>query len=281
MRNMTIESAIRWAVVEELPKDRPAVDRFGFAPQSQGAAYVAMMAGQLGAVVASTVNQWGVVPDESQFLQRGPHPDAVRIGEALLSLDGIQPAGMEDWDAFEDLEGLNDDPIAGPLLARARMDARHQGGAALAMTRQLSGLMVQRAVLGPPTGWEIGEVECVMECAHGKPLWFRKVRRPAVWNAAGEVVEYETVEVDGRNPKTRRPYDDAYRKHRLEPDPLGVALARAEWQVWRAALDVLQVELDGRLEAIALLPSRMPWRPWVEPVAKPARVLESVNGTTR
>jgi hypothetical protein len=270
MKTMTIEAAVAWAVRDELPKvGRDALTALVRAGAPNGCASPALashMAGQIGGTIDAGTNRYGVVPDLGALGRMEPHPAALLIGEALLALDACEPAGFDEWDAFEDIDGLAADPIAAPLLAQARADARRQAGALARWTTSLSSLMVNRAVLGPPRGWDCDGIRVEMVKDRGKPCWFRMIPRPVQWNADGEVTATEMVEADGYNAKAGRPYPDAYRKHVLSPDPLAVALARAEWQLWRAALDVICEDVAGvALDMGArILPSALPMRPWVD-----------------
>jgi hypothetical protein len=270
MKTMTIEAAVAWAVRDELPKvgadPLGKMVRAGAPNGCSSPALAAAMAGSMGGAIDARANRYGVVPDLAALDRLTAHPAALLIGEAMLGLDAIEPAGFAEWDAFEDIEDLAADPIAGPLLAQAKADARHQAGAMARMLGALSALMVKRAVLPMPRGWECGEVTVEVLKDHGKPRWFRQVARPAQWNEDGEVIATEMVEVDGYNAKAGRPFPDAYRKHRLSPDPLLVALARAEWQLWRAGLDVILEDCARpALEmGVRLMPSALPMRPWVE-----------------
>jgi hypothetical protein len=283
MKTMVIEDAIRWAVRDELPKVGADVVggwiRAGAPNGAASPALAASVAGQMGASVDARTNRYGVVPDFGALGRLEPHPAAVAIGEAMLALDGIEAGGFADWEAFDDLAGLGDDPVAGPLLAEARRDAQAQAGTMARMTGSLSALMVKRAVLGPPSGWEIGEVRAVVErCPRtGNPMWFRKERRAVAWNDRDEAIAWDDIEVDGFNAKSRRPWPDAYRRSVLDPDPLLAVLARAEWQLWRAALDVLFEDVAAceavALGGVAVSPSRLPMRPWVEGMPAQPRVL--------
>lgn len=282
MRTMRIEDAVRWAVRDELPKAPLDVVggwiRAGAPAGAASPALASAVAGSLGGSMDARTNRFGVVPDMAALEAATPHPAALVIGEAMLALDVITPGGFDEWDAFEDLGPLAEDPIAGPLLAQAKRDAQAQARMVARMTGALSALMVKRAVLGPPTGWDAGEVRAlvVINPANNKPAWFRKERRPAVWNAEGEVTGWAEVEVDGYSTGRGRPHADAYRKYRLDPDPLDVVMARAQWQLWRAALDVLAEDMaDGRLDGLglAVLPALMPMRPWVEAMPEGPRVL--------
>lgn len=279
MRTMSIEAAVAWAVRDELPKvGMDVVGGWVRAGAPNGAASPALAAhaaGSLGASVDARTNRYGVVPDFGALERSSPHPLALAIGEAMLSLDAIQPGGFDSWEPFEDLDLLAADPVAGPLLAQAERDARAQAGTMARMTGSLSALMVKRAVLGPPGGWETREVTArVVTGGNGKPVWLRRVARPARWNARGEVTATEMVEVEGFNPKTRRPWPDAYRKLTLTPDPLTLALARAEWQLWRAALDVLFEDVALLAVAdMAITSSSLPLRPWLEGAPARPRVI--------
>ncbi len=47
------------------------------------------------------------------------------------------------------------------------------------------------------------------------------------------------------------------------PDPSKLVIVRAEWAAWRMGLELLWLDLEGRLESIAVLPPAAPWQPWV------------------
>ena len=87
------------------------------------------------------------------------------------------------------------------------------------------------------------------------------------------------IEVDGRDPRRKRPYPDAYRKEYLEPDPAEVVYDRALYQVWHAALQVLVADLRGELQSIALVGPAAPAEPWVTGVQQ-ARILPSIRPMT-
>jgi hypothetical protein len=284
-RAMSVEDALRWAVRDELPKARPDLGSLG-APRTgfSSPAYAAQAAGTLGAM-AVAVNRYGVVSELTQFASAAPHADALKLGEAMLALDDCRPAAFGDWEPFEDAAPACADEAA--AWARASALARGQAGTRAGVEgglglRAVSGLMVKAAVLGPPGGWELGEVKMdVMRTENGQPRWFRSIERACRWNDAGEACAWEMVEVDGYNDKGKRPHADAYRRTVLTPDPLGVALARADWQVWRVALDVVfeDVMERGGLGTIELQPCALPWRPWMGDEARPAqgRVMPSLQ----
>jgi len=47
------------------------------------------------------------------------------------------------------------------------------------------------------------------------------------------------------------------------PDPARLLQERAEWCAWRAAIDILAGELEGKLTALAVLLPAAPWCPWL------------------
>jgi hypothetical protein len=131
-----------------------------------------------------------------------------------------------------------------------------------------SGIVRTAAILSPPDGSMETPVLRPVQ-AFGKDRWFRRV---FVETEAGGF----EAEVDGRDRKTRRPYPDAYRKYVLDPDPVDALVARARYQVWRSAMDLLHATLAGTLEGIELSTCRAPWAPWARP-GEPARELADLT----
>lgn len=275
LRRMDVEAAIGWAVRDELPK-LPAAGagrlvRADLARLGYGKGGIAAFAA-LGTAVDGGLNAFGLVP----FAQEGePHPDALTIWRAIQLLDECALGSLSDWDAFPDLAPLEADPAGALLVARARADARALAGAQAAMRAQPSRLMVRGAVLGPPAGWETGLVEVDLERGpYGKALWFRRTPIACAWNEQGEAVAFHEMEVNGYDARAKRPYPDAYQRKMLRPCPLPAALARAEWQIWRAGLDVvLEACREWGLASIELEASARPWEPWVDAGAAARRVL--------
>lgn len=266
-RKLSVEQALSWAVRDEWPKAEAAARMIGQgAPNGYvtGGGFAQMMA--LGQRVDNhRINGFGVVPFEIDL--GAVHGDALLLADAVRELDGHLGAGLAqgfaDWEPFADLAHMAGDAEVAALLDASRASARAMARAHCALTGAINRLVVKAAILGLG-GWEMGEPEVgyVRPVHGGKPLWFRKVERPCAWNADGEAIAWDVVEADGYDAKRQRPYPDAYRKRRLDPDPALVALARAEWQVWRAALDCLFEMAKGALATIDLTPSRLAWEPW-------------------
>ncbi len=275
MRRMTIDDVLIWAYRDELPKE--ARLRRGPAPTPE--AWEAVNAfGLLGTVIDAPVNRHGVVADD---LAGGlPHPDALAVAAAVAGLDATMVVEWpESWDPIADLGDLGGLKAAEIARAVAALTpARPVPGRE--MTWMPSTIIRRQAILARPPEWRIDPPQVVEETTdRGRPRWWRRVEAPDAYCDGGVVV----FEADGWDPVARRPYPDAYRRMVLDPPIVGGIGDRAIWEIWRAALDVLAVDLDGRLESVTVLPCPLPVRPWdgdepagpmVHPVAAPASPLE-------
>lgn len=264
MRIMDVEQALRWAFQDELPKV-PSVPK---GPSGSGEGWSAMAAwGQYLTDIDDQRNAFGVVPDMTAT--SGPHPDAFKLWASVCALDDVGPVSMpEDWAPISDLGELG--PAGADVIDRGLaklVSVDGQGNERLRKTpRQL---VEYHAMVGGRPDW-IGEkpvYRLVME--HGKPKWFRKV---SIECPGGKPFE---IEVDGRDPRRKRPYPDAYRKGYFDPDPAEVVYDRALYQVWHAALGVIVADLAGQLEEIRLVGPAAPAEPWITGV-ETSRVLPSL-----
>lgn len=263
---MPIEDLLRWAYRDELPKDdAPShIDMPGYGGAWGGIERY----GELMTLVDEPVNCWGVVPN---FLAGGrPHPDAVAIGEAVMDLDAYTLDLPEDWSPLSDMPDLG--ALGEGAIGRAVDRATTLG--ADGRTRRLKtspSFLIRRCAILAPPDWhgETPEVKLVTG-ANGKARWFR---RSVI---VSDVGPYE-CEVNGFNERRRRPYDDAYQKSYLDPDPMAVAVARAEYEVWHAALDLLVIELDGVLDAHQALATNHPARPWEGEEGRIPRILPDLT----
>jgi hypothetical protein len=113
-------------------------------------------------------------------------------------------------------------------------------------------------VLGTAPDWRAAVPlrKYVLAAKGSHPAWFRKT---TITTKTGEPYEVET---DGFNPKSRRPYPDAYRKTFLDPDPVFAVVARAEWQLWHMALVTVAADIANRLTGHRLLPCAADPAPW-------------------
>jgi hypothetical protein len=267
VQSKTIEQALVWTYRQELPK----LSAFDGEPGGLASAWGAMsrFSELMAKVDFSPVNQFGVVVDVSA--QSGPHPDAIDIAHAVAALDELDLVLPEDWDPLTDLGDLG--PLRAEavgrglaLLYQADKDGR------LRLKTPPSRLIAKHALLGGAPDWR-GEppvIKAVMG-QRGRPRWFRKI---TIEIPAGG---FHEIEADGWNERRHRPYPNAYRKSFLDPDPAPVVVARGEYEVWRASLDVLVEDLSGALSSITLRASDAPAQPWLGDGRVAPRILRALT----
>jgi Phage integrase family len=119
-------------------------------------------------------------------------------------------------------------------------------------------LLQKHAILGGCPALDVGvpEVHCVCG-APGRANWFIK---RSILNPADGL--WFDVEVDGMSATAKRPLPGAYRKQYLDPDMMEVGIDRGEYEIWRACLEILADDLDGKFESKAPIRSPRPLRPW-------------------
>lgn len=247
-----IEALLKWAYCEELPK---AVERQGGPLALAIGRGWAKVESYLQLLTVIDVNRYGVVPDVGQDGE--PHPDAVEVYLAVCALEALDldlPDAAE-WQAYDDLGDLGPEGLASASKALASMvmidaDGRRR------LKRTPRRLVEKHAILGGHPDWECEQPERRFVKERGKDKWFRTIM---VDQADGTKRE---VEVEGYDQGRQRPFVDAYRKMELSPDPTEALVYRAEYEVWRAALDVLIEDLADVLTAHRLTPSVRTWRPW-------------------
>jgi hypothetical protein len=259
---MTIEDALRWAYREELPKRE-----FGGA---DGASWLATYV-ELGTRI--DVNAFGVVP-YAIGSDAPPHPDAIKLWQAVQALDALEIEAPEGWNPIADLGdigALGPAAVAKAFAAETIIDSSGKRRFKVKPSR----LVVHFAVFGDREEWRAEPTMIATVTENGKPKWFRRERR---WVDTGRYADqgfghWAEVEVSGVSAKSKRPFADAYRKHVLDPDPHMAIVARMEWQLWRSAIDMLAEDVE--LDAITLLPSALPQWPWESERAAP-RVLPAL-----
>lgn len=250
MREIGVEAFLAWAYRDELPKAARAqagIPAIGF-----GGGWDAVS--RQGELMAETVsdgrpNAYGVIPLGVVFGSDEPHPDALAAHAAVCGLAGLVVAMPADWSP---LAGLGLAPEAArEAVARARPQVER-------LARQAPELLRRFAILGGAPDWRADPPTERLVEMRGKPAWFRRVVTPG---AFGEAL---LVEVDGYDAARGRPFPDAYRKTEYDPDPALAVVDRVEYEVWRAALDMIAEGLaaPGVLVAHAVRPSRRAARPW-------------------
>jgi hypothetical protein len=289
MKRIGIEELLRWAYRDELPKMQSAGRLL---PPGYGSAWGGVERyGELLTVVDAPENKWGLVPDFAATTS--PHPDAIRVGEAVCALDALELDLPKDWNPLGDWVSLGDEATRAANRALNRGTYVDDDGARRLKTAA-SQLMRKYAVLGGTPEWQGEEPEAkLVVAANGRPRWFR---RALVMVDPGDPQKgiapvYEEREVNGLD-KRRVPLPDAYTKTVFDPDPADTALNRAEYEVWRAALDVLVEDLNGlvwsevvngdSIERVGLadfkvINSLRPFRPWETGDLPPQRVLPDLT----
>src|SRR5688500_9952509 len=99
-KRMTIEALLRWAYRDELPKAQAPGG--SLRPAGFGGAWGGIERyGELLTVIDHGLeNRYGLVPDLSATTE--PHPDAIRIGDAVQALDAF-PLNLPDgWNPLTD-----------------------------------------------------------------------------------------------------------------------------------------------------------------------------------
>jgi hypothetical protein len=271
LKPIDIEALLRWAYCEELPKaverevggGGPGAPRRGWAKVES---YVQLL-------TVIDVNWFGVVPNLAA--EGEPHDDAIAVYDAVCALDALEldvPDAAE-WQPFDDLGDLGPEGVAAAGRALASMivpgvDDKPR------LKRAPRRLIEKHAILGGHPDWECEQpVRRYVRTPNGMDRWFMLT---PVTQADGTVRD---VEVDGFDGKARRPRADAYRKMELHPDPVEALICRGEYEVWRAALDVLVEDLAGVLTAHRLTPCTRAWRPWEDGArAHEPRILADLGG---
>lgn len=264
-----IEKLLSWTFREELPKAGAAraLTGFGFGRAHRA---VEKFGEYLTLIDCDGINRFGVVSD--LMAMEEPHADAIAVFEAVSALDEIEVELPADWNPLGDMEGI-DAELPG-LLARA-LDKVTVLDAAGARRMKVGpgALVMKHAIMGDAPCWEADQPERKLVLgAKGAPAWFRTI---TVETSGGPVAQ----EVDGYDPRGKRPFAGAYRKTWLDPDPLPAALGRALYEVWHSALAFLVEELDGRLETVDVLHSPRAERPWEGPRRPPPRVLPNLRAS--
>ena len=252
MKTMTIDRFLSWAFVHELAKGG---GENGL--QSAGSAWGAITSmAQLGTLIDT--GQYA----SSMYVDQGdPHPDAVEAGRAVARLAdcdiAVPPVDfVSDW---PDPDGLLPFAVNGALerynLQRPDLRRKH-----------IVNLVISCAVLGRGPDWQADAPKQRMVTRSNMPAWFIKKQ---VRDSFGRV---HMVEVDGLNPKSRRPRRGAYRKYELSHDPVGELLDRIDWVLWGLALQSIQIGLAGCLSSHSLRPlefAKNPWKSLQKPHAQP------------
>ncbi|MEP3301012.1 MAG: hypothetical protein ABJO05_03490, partial [Roseibium sp.] len=205
-------------------------------------------------------NDYGVVPDlscESAL----PHPDAVIVHNAVVSLDRAELVLPDDWLPMPELAKAGQLGAAATQAAMSGLTVIDEDGRRQ-LKRKASDLVRRLAIIGvAPSG--VGRVPELRLRTNdtGQVRWFRRYVEHDV-DCFGAPVE-RTYEVeDGWDFSRKRAKRGAYAKQFLSPDPVPVLRERGEYDILRACLVMLCEELDGKLWDHAVAPCRWSVSPW-------------------
>lgn len=282
MKQIGIEQLLRWAYLEELPHGEVQHRPLGPAPFvstfASSAAYLELLATVDGPDVR---NIYGLSPTG---MDREPHPDAVAVFDAVSGLKGAMLAAPDDWLPGLGLEAHG--ALARDAVARAVRSmltdaplARRDKALRLRLRRPVISLVLRQVMCGTVPDWYGEPVQARPVVGdNGTPRWFL-AEEVMMAGAFGPVPQ--TVEVDGFDVRRRRPVPGAYQKMVLHPDPVPAIVARAEYELWHAAMTHLCNVLAPRLEAHALEPFDAPRQPWNDGRTAPMLILVLASAPLR
>lgn len=261
MKSIGIEHLLRWAYLEELPHGEvehrgPAAIVSSYASTN---AYLELLANVDGPDVR---NIYGVTPTG---MDREPHPDAVAVFDAVSGLKGAMPVAPDDWMPGLGLEAhgaLAREAVARALRSMMTDAPSRRGDAALRLRlrRPVISLVLRQVMCGTVPDWYGEPVQAKPVVGeNGTPRWFiaEEVMMAGAFGLVAQIVE-----VDGFDARRRRPMPGAYQKMVLQPDPVPAIVARAEYELWHAAMAHLRAVLAPRLQSHALEPFDAPRQPW-------------------
>lgn len=251
---LDIEDALGWAFRDELPKG--CRDRGGYTGPREPLSLMARMAAHGG-----SVDNWSREPGFPVAMGE-PHPDAREIGRRVAALRDWTPPPLPAAWLAPDFAGLGIDEA--DMLRRALPSVQ---------TIVVTSAKLRRRPLFDPA-----------------PMPGRRI----LSNGRAAVLEPDYViqtTVDGRDigRDTVRPAAQiragvyrpgAYCPLVYDPDPAAVALERAEYAVWHAALVALAAQLaGGLLRSLSILPPSAPARPWAGEVdsGKPVPIRDDLR----
>lgn len=238
MKALDIERLLIWAYCEELPKR----EFLGLGLSNFS------IASDLARLAMETIDDGRPITNRYAELYRGgPHADAVLVEQHVLALN-------------DHVLRLHDEPA----VLVADMPSEVQAGAAEALDKyrvEIVALVIRCARLRsrPPWRCEIPQRKpWSPEGRPGRAPWFIKVKVRGAFGKMGEVERLAKL-----NPRSRRYPPTAYQKFVWVPDIASVVEARADWLVWRGALEHLAESLAGHLHERTLSSLRLPWMPWL------------------
>jgi len=253
MKTVTIEELLVWAFVHELPKGGGAdgLDNIHSAWRQLEASSWGKVLGF--AELMTLVDRDRA--DPGTWIEQGaPHQDALEVGRAVAHLAKYDVVFPEGWNPVIDWVEQGDltrDAISRAVERFSLRPANKRGASIVS-------LVISTAILGRLPDFQAPEPKQAMIERNGKPAWFmRRIAKDAFGR------EY-SLEVDGYNHRSKRPQREAYVKYEFQPEPLSDILGRVDYQIWVAALQVLESTLSNSLTAHRLTYSALSATPWLE-----------------
>jgi hypothetical protein len=251
VKTATIEELLTWAFVHELPKGG-GVEGLANPNSAWRTIY------ELGTRVQNN-RVPGSGGSENYFIEQGePAPDAEAVAYAVRGLARLDVVIDEGWSPLADWPPL---PPAGAFLVDEAVEhalAHYRSRPVETRREAIVTIVAGTACLGKMPDFSAEPSRVRMVERGGMPAWF--VHRQTV-DANGATV---VMEVDGRNPRTRKPFAGAYRKYELSHDPLGDILGRLDYQIWVAALRWLEREVGPQLVAHRVAACDRSMTPWLD-----------------
>ena len=275
-RFLDIETALRWAYRDELPK------------RQHGGRY------DTRDLTAASMSRLAAADDEQPCDQRepgfpaalgDPHPDSIIIETAVKHL--------ADWTGYrfgaERMDALTSDlpldPWSTALDGFIHLDpvgAATEAIAAMAGTITVNARMASRprwSIDRPKSSWVSGPNgkpkvlidETFIEKFDQHGMYYEPVSNPP----PGAITF--TTSVACRSIRKDLYREGAYCPILWRPDPVRLLSERAEHCAWHCALEILAAELEGQLVAIAVLSPAAAWAPWLIPGSSPG-THEDIHG---
>jgi hypothetical protein len=255
-KKIDIEKALRWALVDEMPKGRAVSTEIGVVISRRHQAQRFNMGSGMLPSVRHDLDALGFVPGS-------PHEDAERIADALSQLDNVArfDDAREVAALFGDLAGIAGDATASIMCASFNPQA----------------LVISNAISGKRPRWQFEHpIPYRMTTQFRNSLGALRDRVRVVGvDDGGDVVDL--MPLRGRAAMKFGAYDLAMSPRSPlqwdNPSLISIGHARAEYLAWYGALAALAEQLRDALNEFEVLPPSVARLPWVTGQTPQSRVL--------
>ncbi len=280
-RFLDIETALRWAYRDELPK------------RQHGGRYdTRKLTGMMSDPAGAELVRRDAQDDDDRCREPGfpaamgdPHPDSIIIESAVKHLGDWagHRFGADRMDALTC--DLPLDPWSTALDGFIHLDpvgAATEAIAAMAGTITVNARMASRprwSIDRPKSSWVSGPNgkpkvlidETFVQKFDPKGMFYEPTQDPE----PRAITFVKTMSCRSVRANLYRP--GTYCPLAWRPDPVRLLSERAEHCAWHAGLEILSAELEGQLEAIAVLSPAAAWAPWLSPGSSPG-THEDIHG---